>query len=545
MLTFEHPLPDWVEQLLGNLPEYPYRLLKDEKFQSDTFRIEVRCGAWTVSNAELGALKSSFQFSHAQVYHCRKPKFVLWLTVTRRSKRPLFFSLRLPSTQNSQGFEVIAEKERVRRWVKNAHLTVSRIFSRKRSYKPRTTRPNPEETFGQKTYFLQRADNIQVLTTEPVLLARRTWTGTTTPGFKTIRRRDLPINNHSVDLQVNRDDGYINVYKRFDFPQDDTVYIRSFSLGHGIAGIPFPDHLGNSTELAIQRLVDRMGQNLEGNLAQDMAQFGQTSRLITDAAQRIVRSLSALRRKDFLGAVSALWHGKTRGPRFKDGKGAPTFSNSLADNWLALQYGWKPLLQDIRGSMDSLAKFYQLSEHVARTVSASAKKESTSTQDLLDHIAHTHVIGYGVNRVQTRVKFVLRYRIDSRLKAFLSQTGFTNPINLIWEVLPYSFVADWLIPVGSWLQQSSNYDGLEFLDGSHTLFTIQNYSGVINSIGPYAPMDPRDQNWEFGKYERTRVILNRYKLNSFPTSNPPGFKNPLSMTHALNSIALVKSAFGR
>jgi len=551
MIVYNFPVPDWVEVLLKAAPDAFNVLDLSSKFQTDSFRIRVKCGNSVLVDKTIdlvkrlnGKIYPAFRFTRQQVF-CAKPQFDLVLSVTRRSRPTLTFVHRLRSTLDKDGWDVYVDPVRVRTWVKRAHVTVSRKYSRERFLRPRRTRPNPEERFSSRTFFLQRADNIQQLTNESVVDYRRTWTGTTTPGFKSIRRRDLPVNNHRSDTQVNNDGGYLNVYKRWEHPADDQVYIRGYTLGHGIAGVPFPFHLDNSTDVAIQRLVDKMGQTLEANLAQDMAQMGQLTRLITGTSLRITRSLSALRRKDFSGAIGHLWNGTTRGPRFHNGAASPTFTSSLANNWLELQYGWKPLLMDIHGSLDSLARFYNLGEHVTRTVSASAKKEEISVSDLLDHVAHTHAIGSATNRIQTRVKFVLRYRIDSRLKAFLAQTGFTNPLNTLWEILPYSFVVDWMLPVGNYLQTISSYDGLEFVDGSLTQFTKQDYLAVIYSIGPYGSMDPRDENYEFGSYQRTRVILDRSKLTSFPRPNPPRLKNPLSVTHALNALALVKSAFSR
>ena len=48
-----------------------------------------------------------------------------------------------------------------------------------------------------------------------------------------------------------------------------------------------------------------------------------------------------------------------------------------------------------------------------------------------------------------------------------------------------------------------------------------------------------------GSYSRQVVLLDRVKLNAFPTLSFPSFKNPLSLTHASNALALVMSVFKR
>jgi hypothetical protein len=40
-----------------------------------------------------------------------------------------------------------------------------------------------------------------------------------------------------------------------------------------------------------------------------------------------------------------------------------------------------------------------------------------------------------------------------------------------------------------------------------------------------------------------RITYTRTKLTSFPSQEIPKFKNPLGVEHALNAVALVRSAF--
>jgi hypothetical protein len=186
-----------------------------------------------------------------------------------------------------------------------------------------------------------------------------------------------------------------------------------------------------------------------------------------------------------------------------------------------------------------------LTEHVTRTVTASARKEDITRSDIFDGSNHQTVVGQGENSVTTRVRYALRYKIDSRLKAYLAQTGFTNPINLVWEVLPYSFVLDWLLPVGGYLESITSYDGLEFVDGCKTTFSKQRYIGIINFSGRYGSALPWQRFNTYGTYRRERILLSREKLTAFPHQNLPRLKNPFSVEHSLNALALLHEAFRR
>jgi hypothetical protein len=156
--------------------------------------------------------------------------------------------------------------------------------------------------------------------------------------------------------------------------------------------------------------------------------------------------------------------------------------------------------------------------------------------------------GIEVTHTQTRVKMAISYVIASPLQSFLGQTGFTNPINLLWEILPFSFVVDWFTGIGPYLESLSAWDGLVFRDGSETKFTRQIAVMAMDyRWTPSASESDLVEECDKGTYRRTGLLLDRSRLTSFPRQNyVPTFRNGLaSITHATNAIALVKSVFGR
>jgi hypothetical protein len=145
----------------------------------------------------------------------------------------------------------------------------------------------------------------------------------------------------------------------------------------------------------------------------------------------------------------------------------------------------------------------------------------------------------------TKCKFILRFKLASPLRAFAAQTGFTNPINLAWEILPFSFVVDWFLPIGPYLEAFTAFEGLEFIDGSQTLFTKSRTDSAVDYEGPNA-LTTLSNIYEHGHYHSETIRLDRTKLVAFPTPTFPSLKNGLeSVTHAANAIALVKSVFSK
>jgi hypothetical protein len=119
--------------------------------------------------------------------------------------------------------------------------------------------------------------------------------------------------------------------------------------------------------------------------------------------------------------------------------------------------------------------------------------------------------------------------------------GLTSPVSLAWELIPFSFVVDWFLPIGSAIQAFSAFEGLTFMSGYKTYFTksnvllkvSENYTHVdVNPLNSYVL---KDKGSCFG----FRVTMNRSVLSNFPSPSTPKLKNPLSLIHAANAAALV------
>jgi hypothetical protein len=144
---------------------------------------------------------------------------------------------------------------------------------------------------------------------------------------------------------------------------------------------------------------------------------------------------------------------------------------------------------------------------------------------------------------ETRCKIGLTYRLDSADRALLAQTGIDNPALLAWELLPYSFVVDWFLPVGNYLQSLTDFAGFTFVDGwvsykTEQWFTIE-YTGKVTTGGGRAI-------WRTGFGKRYQAEYRRDVLSSFPGANLPSFKNPIGgepLARFLTAYSLLRVLF--
>jgi hypothetical protein len=262
------------------------------------------------------------------------------------------------------------------------------------------------------------------------------------------------------------------------------------------------------------------------NLAQAFAERDQTARLIAENLSRIAHAYLALKHGHFNDVK-----------KFLNVKGAIKAGKSAAQSWLELQYGWKPLLSDIHGAVTALDKRDRSDYRI--TIRAKAQRN-------LNFGANTGAAGsYACRRISTQGFHSSFVRIDACPSGDALSTaaalGLTNPLDLSWELLPFSFVVDWAYPLGDYINQMDACVGWEIKGFSQSNFTkLFSRWGFLPGHQSGGSLDTH------GSWVATRrlVKLGRSGGVSVPFPFLPRLKSPLSGLHVANAIALLAGAFG-
>jgi hypothetical protein len=193
---------------------------------------------------------------------------------------------------------------------------------------------------------------------------------------------------------------------------------------------------------------------------------------------------------------------------------------------LEIRYGWMPLLQDMQNAIDVLCKPVPDKEVVAKMGSSGSFSYE--------------IYPYGPVLVHTSEHCTIKGKVrvtDPKLN-LANRLGLLNVPSVAWDAMPFSFVVDWFLPVGPWLQSLTDFVGLELIDGSITLkrtHFCSDYPGSVWSSGsePYVVGGDRSAASVHAK-KLTRTV----GITSLP--HPPlVLGRGLTPGRAINAVALV------
>lgn len=326
------------------------------------------------------------------------------------------------------------------------------------------------------------------------------------------------------------DDGTrTDVTERFD-PRDGYLYGGETWNGPLVANLAeisaqshgkIESHFVKSDEDSINQAITQALNNLGGqkvNVGQAIAEGRRTYSMLANSSVNLWTLFLAAKRRQWSKVAELL------GPGNKPYRKA-------ADNWLQLQYGWKPLLSDIHGAYGILTNLDP------KTFTISGSSTNTRTHPVSGETGYAHWSGEITCRGYAKFVAVL----DGSYNHLGNTAGLTNPAALAWELLPYSFVVDWFVPVGNVLQAYGDSAGLNFLYG---------YSGASNNATVSYEHDVDIDTGvsrirESGSTKVRYFSFHRHAYEGFPRPGIYGIEDPFNASHGANALALYAQASSR
>lgn len=168
----------------------------------------------------------------------------------------------------------------------------------------------------------------------------------------------------------------------------------------------------------------------KAQLAVDLVELRKTKSMMADAAAGLWRAYRDLRGgRPFATFVKSMQ---------KDG-----FRGYAGNKWLEYIYGWAPTISGAFETADLLSKELQQGSIVTGKVRAKLERKQTALNSC----------GSEDRYCIARAKGLYQYTIKDAKLLRLTQLGFSNPLSVAWELMPWSFVLDWFVDVGGYINR--------------------------------------------------------------------------------------------
>lgn len=337
-----------------------------------------------------------------------------------------------------------------------------------------------------------------------------------------------PTGYHREELHVHFDEGHSFTV----FPDGSSMAVSGPLYELSDYDTQIPGDIGKSVNIAENRALGDLS-NLNVNWGEGFATRLQTSEMVGNAISEIARIALMIRR----GQWREL-HRLIGRPGRRVHRGLTVFS----DLWLQYQYGWAPFCQDIYNAvMDIHARDSEFEDRQRYAIRARG-----SFNDKYESVTTVSLGGNRFREIHRKTDYhaVCKFYLTNGTAAeqfgrSLDELGCRNPALLAWELLPASFVVDWVLPFGSYLESMSADYGLHFLGGSTSV--KRTHTRTINEYLVSATSSSKD--WRHKEHSE-ELYYDRTGLTSVPKFHLMA-KNPFSPTHMLNAIALLRSVFLR
>lgn len=325
------------------------------------------------------------------------------------------------------------------------------------------------------------------------------------------------------DSSYTRTTGRLGTYE----VKADKPSAQAFVLNMGTTGQITNGILQRGRNPATIKAYNEIGQNKAG-LGEDFATYKQTIGMFTSKANmlkgllRIFSQDKGLRRYA-LQSVRQL----------------KNIDRRASEAYLEHVYGWLPLMGDIHGIYELLLDY---SSGVKPVIVVGEGKYNEKTE--ITRVATPTLYGGYEGAIKSTCEYSAKCKMWARLssenQAFrvLNQLGLLNPASLAYELMPWSFVVDWFIPIGPYIQSLSSTIGLTYISGTTTYREKITHTGNFAQAAgsAYGSTDPASmQLCPFAIEEST--YSRSYHLN-WPNASIYLEQNPFKGDRILKAIAL-------
>lgn len=336
-----------------------------------------------------------------------------------------------------------------------------------------------------------------------------------TPGFQALRKKGIfvnPLPVRIVEITMNK---FAKPYPLQRAPNGGpcsgvNVTYHTGDVNH-ILPWTIPDRPWNDTVLnaVINEAVAR-ARSASWDVLTDLAELKQTIKLFKEGHRALGASITDIAR----GAAPYL-------------KSPKAFAKAVANNWLKYRYGVMPTLYSLQDAIEAFNR---------KTRTYAFGRSSASESDLvLNSDFASGDTGTETYTATETYDFTRKYRGYSMAQFEVISDSFRfDPLTTSYELVTLSFVLDWFIDVGTWLEAVSP-------------FAAGNTRVIMGSV---QTTSTRTQHWDINAYTTPSTIATGSFSNDsfvetiksydrfYATTSLPGWNPKLNLPRITDAISL-------
>lgn len=288
-----------------------------------------------------------------------------------------------------------------------------------------------------------------------------------------------------------------------------------------------------------ETLASMTEDNVQFNAA--MIQARSTVKLVTNLSTSLARGIEKYHRD--------VWGQPRKFRKFLASAGDEAIG-AAAGKYLEYLYGWKPLADDVENAISIVSRDYKAGARFQLRVSKGRKIRG---QRRLNAVVASQFFSNGwwwqdLNVTQ-KSRCVLFFVFPGE---YLQGIPAFTPFGTAWELAPWSFVADWFVPVGSYISALEALQYAAYLDRTVLTSSI-NMSSDRNLSSRWEPTGSTPGWVMTGKSLSPRVSGHSFRMTRrvipatevFGELRLPSFRSRFGLPQAAQGLALLQQVINR
>lgn len=274
------------------------------------------------------------------------------------------------------------------------------------------------------------------------------------------------------------------------------------------------DAFGTVTNRLLAKIRD-----VDIDLGVALGEHRETAAFISSSISKVYRSYLKFRHGKISDALQILTG--ERNDKWLD------IPNVASNSWLAYSYGLRPLINDVYGAISVFEKKNKPYVPVKTVIAKDSFDLSTTSTYIASGATYSRTMA-GKLKVVGKVSFMVENPLTKSLDSF----GLLNPLNVAWELVPFSFVVDWFMPIGDIISNLVPPQGVSHVNG---FITGKVMDGQIHDSTRRAAPHP---GWNTDSESR-EVFKHRDPIASIPRYHVVVPDLSLSKSQIMSGLALL------